>query len=115
MANPKEESRSLKARISRQRGGMPKECQCGHWQREDVPEILELVLTRFSAAQQRNAHVVTIDDYEDVPSNCERDLQKAVAMQPVSVAIEADKRDFQFYSSVSGQEEADCRKWRQAG
>lgn len=64
-----------------------------------LPGLLFLSAARTGV--QRNAHVVTIDDYEDVPSNCERDLQKAVAAQPVSVAIEADKRDFQFYSSVS--------------
>lgn len=36
-------------------------------------------------------HVVTIDDYQDVPANDERALMKAVANQPVSVAIEADQ------------------------
>ncbi|CAI5506810.1 unnamed protein product [Closterium sp. Naga37s-1] len=46
-----------------------------------------------------NTHVVTIDDYEDVPSNSEAGLKKALAAQPVSVAIEADRREFQFYSS----------------
>ncbi|XP_042380640.1 thiol protease SEN102-like [Zingiber officinale] len=42
--------------------------------------------------------VVTIDGYEDVPSNNETALQQAVANQPVSVAIDASGRDFQFYS-----------------
>lgn len=50
---------------------------------------------------QKNAHVVTIDDYEDVPVNNEEALQKAVANQPISVAIEAGGRAFQFYESVS--------------
>ena len=36
-------------------------------------------------------HVVTIDDYQDVPPNDEAALMKAVAHQPVSVAIEADQ------------------------
>ena len=36
-------------------------------------------------------HVVTIDDYQDVPPNDEKALLKAVANQPVSVAIEADQ------------------------
>lgn len=46
-----------------------------------------------------NKHVVTITGYEDVPANSERALQKAVAHQPISVAIEASGLDFQFYES----------------
>lgn len=49
---------------------------------------------------QKNAKVVAIDDYEDVPVNNEQALQKAVANQPVSVAIEGGGRAFQFYESV---------------
>ncbi|CAN6277159.1 unnamed protein product [Urochloa humidicola] len=48
---------------------------------------------------RKNAKVVTIDSYEDVPVNSEKSLQKAVANQPVSVAIEASGRAFQLYSS----------------
>ncbi|EHA8587426.1 putative Oryzain alpha chain [Cocos nucifera] len=48
---------------------------------------------------RKNAHVVTIDSYEDVPINDEQSLQKAVANQPVSVAIEAGGRAFQLYES----------------
>ncbi|XP_028761735.1 senescence-specific cysteine protease SAG39-like [Neltuma alba] len=44
-------------------------------------------------------HVATIKGYEDVPANNEQALQKAVANQPVSVAIDASGSDFQFYSS----------------
>lgn len=43
-------------------------------------------------------HVVTIDGYEDVPEDDEVALKKAVAHQPVSVAIEADHRAFQLYT-----------------
>lgn len=48
---------------------------------------------------RKNAKVVTIDDYEDVPINDEKSLQKAVANQPISVAIEGGGRDFQLYAS----------------
>lgn len=50
---------------------------------------------------QENTRVVTIDDFEDVPANSESSLKQAVSQQPVSVAIEADKRPFQFYRGVS--------------
>lgn len=49
---------------------------------------------------QKNAKVVTIDGYEDVPQNDEKSLKKALANQPISVAIEAGGRDFQLYQSV---------------
>ncbi|KAG8084595.1 hypothetical protein GUJ93_ZPchr0010g9504 [Zizania palustris] len=42
--------------------------------------------------------VVSISGYEDVPANDEQALIKALAYQPVSVAIEASGRHFQFYS-----------------
>ncbi|KAL6966139.1 putative cysteine protease rd21b [Sarracenia purpurea var. burkii] len=48
---------------------------------------------------RKNARVVTIDGYEDVPENNEKALQKAVANQPVSIAIEASGMGFQFYES----------------
>ncbi|ERN06398.1 zingipain-2 [Amborella trichopoda] len=48
---------------------------------------------------RKNMHVVTIDGYEDVPVNDEKALQKAVAHQPVSVAIDAGSREFQLYHS----------------
>lgn len=40
----------------------------------------------------------TIGGYEDVPANSEASLLKAVANQPVSVAVEGSGFDFQFYS-----------------
>jgi xylem cysteine proteinase len=48
--------------------------------------------------KQSDAAVVTISGYEDVPRNNEQALLKALAHQPVSVAIEASGRNFQFYS-----------------
>lgn len=47
-----------------------------------------------------NAPVVSIDGHEDVPKNNEKALMKAVAHQPVAVAIDAGEQDFQFYSEV---------------
>lgn len=46
------------------------------------------------------SHVVSIDGYEDVPANNDSALMKAVAHQPVSVAIEAGGLEFQFYLNV---------------
>ncbi|KAI5433469.1 senescence-specific cysteine protease SAG39 [Lathyrus oleraceus] len=44
-------------------------------------------------------YAATITGYEDVPANNEQALQKAVANQPISVAIDASGSDFQFYKS----------------
>ncbi|XP_022739928.1 senescence-specific cysteine protease SAG39-like [Durio zibethinus] len=44
-------------------------------------------------------HAANINGHEDVPANNEEALQKAVANQPVSVAIDAGGFEFQFYSS----------------
>lgn len=49
---------------------------------------------------QASHPAVSIDGYEDVPTNNEDALLKAVANQPVSVAIDAGGSDFQFYSEV---------------
>lgn len=48
---------------------------------------------------RKNAKVVSIDDYEDVPPFDELALKNAVAHQPVSVAIEASGRALQLYLS----------------
>ncbi|XWS68366.1 hypothetical protein CRYUN_Cryun04dG0083700 [Craigia yunnanensis] len=47
---------------------------------------------------QDEMEVVKISGYHDVPENDEQSLLKALAHQPLSVAIEASGRDFQFYS-----------------
>jgi KDEL-tailed cysteine endopeptidase len=49
---------------------------------------------------QENVPAVSIDGHETVPANDEDALLKAVANQPVSVAIDAGGSDFQFYSEV---------------
>ncbi|GFQ00248.1 xylem cysteine proteinase 2 [Phtheirospermum japonicum] len=43
--------------------------------------------------------LVTISGHQDVPADEEPSLLKALAHQPLSVAIDASARDFQFYSS----------------
>ncbi|KAF9591101.1 hypothetical protein IFM89_001445 [Coptis chinensis] len=45
------------------------------------------------------SHAVNITGHEDVPANDEKALLKAVANQPIAVAIDASGSDFQFYSS----------------
>lgn len=49
---------------------------------------------------QMNRHVVTIDDYVDVPPNNEEQLLQAVAAQPISVGLCGSERAFQLYSKV---------------
>lgn len=48
---------------------------------------------------RKNSKVVSIDGYEDVVASDEMALKKAVAHQPVSVAIEAGGRYLQHYQS----------------
>ncbi|XP_062017329.1 zingipain-2-like [Rosa rugosa] len=48
---------------------------------------------------RESEHAAQITGYERVPSSSESDLQKAVAMQPVSVGITANGQDFQMYGS----------------
>ena len=42
---------------------------------------------------------VSVKSFQDIPLNQEKMLFDAVSIQPVSVAIEADQLDFQFYKS----------------
>jgi len=60
-----------------------------------------MVLVFFGLNSQVNAPIVKIDGYEMVPEDDEDALLKAVANQPVSVAIDAKGSDFQFYSEVT--------------
>lgn len=62
---------------------------------------LYLLFNSTCHSLQKNAKAVKIDGYEDVPPNDENALKKAVAHQPVSVAIEAGGRVFQLYESVN--------------
>ncbi|KAJ8772662.1 hypothetical protein K2173_027839 [Erythroxylum novogranatense] len=68
-------------------GGLHKE--------EDYPYIME---EGTCDMRKEESEVVTISGYHDVPQNNEQSLLKALANQPLSVAIEASGRDFQFYS-----------------
>jgi C1A family cysteine protease len=47
---------------------------------------------------RQNCHPVYISGFKNVNPNDEEQLKSAVVSQPVSVAIEADKMGFQFYS-----------------
>ncbi|KAG0464996.1 hypothetical protein HPP92_019160 [Vanilla planifolia] len=68
-------------------GGLHKE--------DDYPYLME----EGTCDEKRGElQLVTITGYEDVPENNEASLLKALSHQPVSVAIEASGRDFQFYT-----------------
>ncbi|CAI0381501.1 unnamed protein product [Linum tenue] len=67
-------------------GGLHKE--------EDYPYAME----EGTCEMTKDAEVVTISGYKDVPANNEQSLLKALANQPLSMVIDASGRDFQFYS-----------------
>lgn len=71
---------------------------------------MKFLLTWFLGLilSQRNAKVVSIDGYEDVPQNDEDALKRAVARQPVSVGIEASSKSFQLYEGVCNMFFGDC-------
>ncbi|XP_017972028.1 PREDICTED: vignain [Theobroma cacao] len=52
----------------------------------------------FCDSSKLNGSVVIIDGYEMVPERDEKALMKAVANQPVSIALDAGGKDLQFYS-----------------
>ncbi|CAL9215723.1 unnamed protein product [Arabidopsis halleri] len=68
-------------------GGLRKE--------EDYPYSMEEGTCEM---QKDESETVTIDGHQDVPTNDEKSLLKALAHQPLSVAIDASGREFQFYS-----------------
>ncbi|GMJ03429.1 xylem cysteine peptidase 1 [Hibiscus trionum] len=68
-------------------GGLHKE--------QDYPYLME---EGTCEEQKDEMEIVTISGYHDVPQNDEQSLLKALAHQPLSVAIDASGRDFQFYS-----------------
>lgn len=68
-------------------GGLHKE--------DDYPYLME---EGTCEEKREEMGVVTISGYKDVPENDEQSLLKALANQPLSVAIDASGRDFQFYS-----------------
>lgn len=65
-----------------------------------ISEMYNLIF-KLLPALQKNAPEVIIDGYEMVPESDEIVLIKAVANQPVAVAIDAGGKDFQFYSEVT--------------
>ncbi|KAF3963543.1 hypothetical protein CMV_012083 [Castanea mollissima] len=67
----------------------------GLHEEEDYPYLME---EGSCEEQKEDMEVVKISGYQDVPQNDEESLLKALAHQPLSVAIEASGRDFQFYS-----------------
>ncbi|XVE94370.1 hypothetical protein REPUB_Repub02eG0003000 [Reevesia pubescens] len=71
-------------------------CNGGLHKEAHYPNIMEEGTCEMRKEEKMN--VVTISGYRDVPQNNEESLLKALANQPVSVAIEASGRNFQFYS-----------------
>ncbi|KAG6779894.1 hypothetical protein NC652_012017 [Populus alba x Populus x berolinensis] len=67
----------------------------GLHEEEDYPYLME---EGTCDEKREELEVVTISGYHDVPRNDEQSLLKALAHQPLSVAIDASGRDFQFYS-----------------
>ncbi|XBJ13951.1 hypothetical protein VPH35_006061 [Triticum aestivum] len=61
-------------------------------------EAYPYLMEEGSCGDKSESEAVSISGYEDVPAKDEQALIKALAHQPVSVAIEASGRHFQFYN-----------------
>eukprot|EP00250_Pteridium_aquilinum_P001531 c11725_g1_i1 orf=657-1784(-) len=64
----------------------------------DTEEHYPYKATQGECSHSTIQKMVSIDDYVEVAQNDEQALLRAVAKQPVSVGIDASRRDFQFYS-----------------
>lgn len=78
-------------------GGIDTDEDYGYWSMDLVCQT----------TKQDRRHVVAIDGYEEVPANDSTALKKAVANQPVSVAI-CSSITLQFYSSGIVDEQSCC-------
>ncbi|KFM28904.1 KDEL-tailed cysteine endopeptidase CEP1 [Auxenochlorella protothecoides] len=78
-------------------GGLDTEADYGYWS-FDLP---------CQTGKEADRHVVAIDGFEDVPKGSAAALRKALAHQPVSVAICANSA-LQFYSSGVAGDETCC-------
>ncbi|KAJ6986231.1 hypothetical protein NC653_023964 [Populus alba x Populus x berolinensis] len=70
-------------------GGLHKE--------EDYPYLME---EGTCDVRKEEMEAVTITGYNDVPQDDEQSLLRALARQPLGVAMEASGRDSQFYIGV---------------
>ncbi|XP_074302542.1 cysteine protease XCP2-like [Silene latifolia] len=66
-----------------------------------VQEQLWCSMERYSGCTNKDLNeMISINGYHDVPANDEASLIKDLAHQPVTVAVDASGRDFQFHSRV---------------
>ena len=72
------------------------------WSMEEEAYPYTSGTTRTSGSCANTCDVVSgtdISSYYDVPANSDEDMMGALNKQPVSIAIQADQKDFQLYSS----------------
>jgi C1A family cysteine protease len=73
--------------------------QNGLCKEEDYPYVSGSGISFQCSRKTKCSEVVKVTGFTDVPSGDEDALKAAVAQQPVSVAVEADKSAFQLYKS----------------